>query len=252
MIADLRWSRRWRQPLTGLMLILTVMLLSGCMYSGEVKKRNTPASGEFIVIVQNAVDQYKERTGVLPIKNKESDTPIYEKYFIDFNKLTQSNLLSMVPTNSFENGGTAIYVLVDVETEPKVKLMDLPLYQQMVDIQREVLAYRDKQGKLPKGEKVAEGVYLLDFEQLRMKKPVIQSPNSGQTLPVLVEDTGDVYIDYALDIMKVMEKKGSETIGPDTDLREILVAESLFVPAWSLPYKWIDGMPKLVNSFGQS
>ncbi|GIP32382.1 hypothetical protein [Paenibacillus sp. J2TS4] len=246
MIAGLRLSRHWRDPLTCMVLLLIVVLLSGCLYSGEVKKQNLPATGEFIVLVQNAVDQFKERTGVLPIKTKDSDTPLYEKYPIDFKKLMDNRLLSMIPTNAFENGGTAIYVLIDVETKPTVKMIDLPLYQKMVEIQKEVSAYQQKKGKLPNGEAVADGIHLLDFEQLGKKMPAIQSPNTGQTLPVLIEASGNVYIDYSLDLVKVMENKGEAGLDADIDLREILAEESLFVPVWSLPYQWIDGQPQIV------
>src|ERR1700681_1790730 len=121
-----------------MLLLIPLLLLSGCVYGNEIKQQNAPATGEFISVVQGAVDQYIKRNGVPPIQNKEEDTPIYEKYLVDFTKLRNYNMISTAPTNAFENGRTAIYVLVNVETKPVVKLMDLPSYQKMLDLQRQV------------------------------------------------------------------------------------------------------------------
>lgn len=109
-------------------LLLSAVLLSGCLYPKELRKENQMASGEYVMVVQNAIDQYKAKTGVLPIKNSTENTPIYEKYPVDFRKL-QGPYLSSIPVNAFENGGTAAYVLVDVETKPAVKMMDIPSFQ---------------------------------------------------------------------------------------------------------------------------
>lgn len=226
-------------------LMVLVSLLSGCLYGGQIQQENSPASGEYVLLVQNAVDQFKERTGVLPIKNKPMDTPLYEKYFIDFKKLQDSGLLSLIPTNSFENGGSAIYVLVDVETEPTVKLLDLISYQAMAKLQQEVSDYRNRTGQLPIGETIADGLYWLDRDKLGKNAAVIKSPNSAQTLPVFVDESGSLFIDYSLDIRTLLDKR-EELPDEDLDLREIIVEESLFVPVWSKPYQLNDGEPAVV------
>ncbi|MGO4273670.1 hypothetical protein AB4Z22_28210, partial [Paenibacillus sp. TAF58] len=96
---------RW----VGIILCL-VLLLSGCAYPKEMRKENQMNPAEFITVVQQAIDLYHEKNGVLPIKNSDMTTPLYEKYVIDFGKLKKTNLLSTVPANAFESGGIFIYV----------------------------------------------------------------------------------------------------------------------------------------------
>lgn len=67
--------------------VLCLVALSGCMYPKEMRKENTVAAGEYAIVVQNAVEKYRSATGVPPIKNKDEDTPLYEKkYPVDFKK----------------------------------------------------------------------------------------------------------------------------------------------------------------------
>lgn len=200
---------------------------------------------EYLTVVQNGIDRYQEKTGVLPIKNSEMDTPIYEKYKIDFKKMRNAGTLSLIPSNAFENGGTNLYVLVNVEVEPQVKLLDLTSYQQIVDIQRQVNVYRSKNnGAIPAGEPLNEHVYVLDFDKLGMKAQSIRSPYTrGQTLRVIIDNEGKVAIDYAAEIMRMMQEHVGEPIDPEYDLREMLVAKSYYVPAHSFSYYWRDHQP---------
>ncbi|MEX2460979.1 MAG: hypothetical protein WD469_06705 [Paenibacillaceae bacterium] len=228
------------------MLILIAILLSGCVYGNEIKQQNAPATSEFIGVVQSAVDQYIKRNGVPPIQNKEQDTPIYEKYLVDFSKLRNYNMISTVPANAFENNGTAIYVLVNVEIKPEVKLMDLPSYQQMVELQREVNTYIKKNGTLPRGDKVAEHFYQLSMDKLSLKKKQIQSPYSHQLLEIVIHDSGRIAIDYTPELLKAMNKSGLQPSDDSMlDLRSILVEQAFFVPAWSYPYHWKDNQPTI-------
>jgi hypothetical protein len=228
------------------LLLLIPMLLSGCVYGNEIKQQNAPATGEYISVVQGAVDQYIKRNGVPPIQNKAEDTPIYEKYLVDFTKLRNYNMISTAPANAFENGGTAIYVLVNIETKPQVKLMDLPSYQQMVELQRQVNAYIKKYKKLPKGETVADHFYRLSTDELSLKKTQMQSPYSRQLLEIVIHDSGRIAIDYTPDLLKAMNKSGlQQSYNPKLDLRSILVEQAFFVPAWSYPYNWKDNQPTI-------
>jgi hypothetical protein len=221
-------------------------MLTGCVYGNEIKQQNAPATGEFITVVQGAVDQYIKRNGVPPIQNKEQDTPIYEKYLVDFTKLRNYNMISTVPTNAFENGGTAIYVLVNIETKPEVKLMDLPSYQQMLELQRQVNTYIKKTGILPKGESIAAHFYRLDVGKLSSKKTQMQSPYSRQPLEIVIHDSGRIAIDYTPELLKAINKSGLQpTDDPKLDLRSILVEQAYFVPAWSYPYHWKDNQPTI-------
>lgn len=224
-------------------LLLVSFLLSGCLYGGQVVRENAPASGEYMLLVQNAIEQYQQRTGVLPIKTRDSDTPVYEKYHIDFKKLQDSGLLSLIPTNSFENGGTAIYVLVNVETEPTVKLLDLVSYQAMAKMQQQVSEYIHRNGSLPAAEQMREGLYWLDVDKLGRNAQNIKSPITGQTLPVLINEAGKLFIDYTLDFSKLLSSTEVERPAEGSDLREFLVAQSNFVPVWSLPYQLVGEEP---------
>jgi hypothetical protein len=239
MVSTFRW---WG---SGLVLLLAVMLLPGCMYGDRIKKEGAPASGEYIALVQNAVDQYRTKTGVLPIKNKEAVMSEYERYLIDFKKLQDARLLTSVPVNAFENGGTALYVVAHTETDPKVKLLDLVSYRLIADLQMAIDRYKsDQKGMVPKGELVSEGYWLPDYKALRLKEPQIRSPYSMTMLHAVMNDNGTVGIDYAPEIQKLIAKKGLKP-GKDTDLRELLADDSYFVPAVSFPYRWSGQAPGL-------
>src|SRR5690606_11553457 len=101
--------------------ILASVLLSGCLYPQEKKVENQIPYEDQIKSVQTAVDQYKETTnGLLPIKTRDYETPIYIKYPIDFSKLAP-RFIATPPGNAYESGGVFQYVLIDVETNPTVK-----------------------------------------------------------------------------------------------------------------------------------
>ncbi len=231
-------------------LLFLLLWISGCMYPNELRKENQLASGEYVLVVQNAIDQYKAKTGVLPIKNSEETTPLYEKYPIDFKKL-KGPYLSSVPANAFENGGTALYVLVDVETKPTVKMMDLISFQQTVELQKAVDDYKAKNGgELPLGDAVAPGFHSIDFAKLNRKPADVHSVYSPNVrLSYLLHDSGTVTIDYAPEIMRLIDKKQLQTkLTKEEDLRALLVQESYFVPARSLAYRWINGQPTPITA----
>ncbi|MEF3301820.1 hypothetical protein [Paenibacillus sp. GYB003] len=226
-------------------LLALLPLLTGCLYPKEMRKENQATVKESVLIVQNAIDQYKEKNGVLPIKNSETNTPIYEKYTIDLKKLTSGPYLGQVPAIAFENGGSYLFVLVHPEQKPEVKLLDLVAYQKTGDIQKSVDAYRKANGgRLPLGEPAGTGIYRLDFAKLGQKAEQVQSAFSRQYLGFLIDRDGIVGIDYASDIMQAMERKGMKSAESGVDLRELLVADAPFVPVKSFPYYWIDGEPK--------
>lgn len=230
--------------LSGTLLLLAV-LLSGCMYPKELRKENQMASGEYVMVVQNAIDQYKIKTGVLPIKNSTETTPIYEKYPIDFRKL-QGPYLSSIPVNAFENGGTATYVIVDVETKPTVKMMDIPSFQKTLDLQKAVDEYKIKSGgMLPLGEEISPGFYAIDYKILNRKAEETSSMYSPtMKLPFIIQDSGQVWIDYAAEIMRLIDKKQLQNqLDGVQDLRTLLVQDSYYVPARSVAYVWKDGRP---------
>lgn len=235
-------GQRWK----GIVAITALLpLLSGCMYPKEMRKENQVTAKESILVVQNAVDLYKQKNGVLPIKNSDTNTPIYEKYVLDLKKMTSGPYLGQVPSVAFEKGGSYLFVLVNPDEKPEVKLMDLAAYQKAGDIQKQVDEFRKaKNGELPFGEPAGRDVYRLDFAKMGKKPEQMQSVYSRQYLGFIIDRDGRVGIDYAPEVMQAMERKGIKSADAHTDLRSLLVSESPYVPAKSFPYFWMDGEPK--------
>ncbi|MDQ0271088.1 hypothetical protein [Cytobacillus purgationiresistens] len=213
-------------------LTLVMVVLAGCMYPEDQKAKNQIPYEDQINQVQNAIDGYKEKNqGLLPIKTTEKDTPIYQKYPIDFKKIIPQ-YMAEYPGNSFEAGGVFQYVLINAETEPEVKLSDLRIAEMIRDIKIRIRS----QGYPPYKDHIAGNVYSLDYSKLGYKEdPVVYSPFSGQDLPFVVTGDGEVYVDYRIDLMQIIQK-GDIDYQPGDDIRGLLVRDSAFVPAYSLPY----------------
>ncbi|HZG70319.1 MAG TPA: hypothetical protein VEY51_02200, partial [Chondromyces sp.] len=145
-----------------LLLGLLSVLLSGCLFPEDQKAQNQVPYEEQVQSVQTAVNQYKEKNdGLLPIKTRDQDTPIYQKYPIDFKKLVPE-FLAEPPGNAYESGGIFQYVLIDVETNPTVKLFDLRMAEQIREIQIRI----QSQGYPPFKADIAPNVYTLRYEKL--------------------------------------------------------------------------------------
>lgn len=213
--------------------MVCVFLLCGCLYPEEQKVQNQVPYEDQIEAVQSAVDKFqKDNDGILPVKTKDKDTPIYQKYLIDFKKLVPE-YMSEPPGNSLEGGGVFQYVLVDVEKKPTVKIFDLRIAQTIQDIK---LRIKLKSTYTPYKEKVNNNVYTLDFSKLGYKEdPVVQSPYSHKDLSFVASTDGEIYVDYLPDLYDAL-KKYDHHLKPGDDVREILVENSFFVPAYSLPY----------------
>lgn len=230
-----------------IVIAVMVSLLSGCMYPNQLRKENQAKAKESVLIVQNAVEQYKQKNGVLPIKNSSVETPLYEKYVLDLKKLTQGPYLGQVPGIAFENGGSFMFVLVNPETKPEVKLLDVAAFQLTEDIQKWVNDYRSAHnGALPAGEQAGTNVYRLDFDKLGKKSEQVKSVYSAQYLSFIVDKQGTVGINYAPEIAKAMERQGMKTADANADLRSLLPADSPFVPVKSFPTRFIDNEPRPV------
>ncbi|MBT2733294.1 hypothetical protein QF028_001126 [Neobacillus sp. B4I6] len=218
----------------GCFLALTAFLLAGCMYPQEELAKNQIPYRDQIQAVQTAVDAFREEnSGILPIKTKEAETPIYQKYPIEFKKITPK-YIAEPPGNAYENGGVFQYVLVDVETKPTVKLFDL----RITDVIRDIKLRIKTKGYPPYKKQIAKNVFSLDFKQLGYKKdPFIVSPFTNQNLSFVITGSAEVYVDYRPDLYQAM-KKTDEKVKSGEDIRSILVNDSMFVPAYSLPYTW--------------
>jgi hypothetical protein len=218
----------------GCFLALTAFLLGGCMYPEEELAKNQIPYQDQIQAVQTAVDAFREDNGgILPIKTKEAVTPIYQKYPIEFKKITPK-YMSDPPGNAYENGGVFQYVLVDVETKPAVKLFDLRITDTIRDIKLRIKT----KGYPPYKKQIAKNVFSLDFKQLGYESaPFVVSPFSNKNLSFVITGSAEVYVDYRPDLYQAMNKTG-EKVKSGEDIRPILVKNSMFVPAYSLPYTW--------------
>lgn len=227
-----------------LIFTLIAVFLSGCLYPESEKAKNQIPHEQQLEMVQNAVEQYKEeKNGLVPIKTKPEDTPIFEKYLIDFNLLKEANVLTETPGNAFENGGFYQYAILYPEDDPQVRLIDLRLTEtlRMVNVQLDV--YRSEHQYPPFGEKIDENIYTIDYEELGLKEaPTVVSPYSQKKLPIIMNENGELFIDYRIDLYEALQEYDHSYENGD-DIRFILAENTPFLPAYSLPYTIEDGEP---------
>ncbi|MEG9297867.1 hypothetical protein V6B33_15485 [Mangrovibacillus sp. Mu-81] len=221
-----------RIGLTGMILLLTMTVLTGCLYPEENLSQNQIPYDTQVKAVQEAVKQYqKDTNGLLPIKTRDQDTSIYQKYPVDFKKLSPQ-YLPEIPGNAFENGGIFQYVLMDVEENPTVKIFDLRMAETIRGINIRIQA-----GDYPPFKKeVAPNVYKLNYEEIGYDGEVyVDSPYSNKKLPLVINGSGEIFVDYSMDLYEQLQS--AEKI-PERgeDIRHLLTDDSLFVPAYSLPY----------------
>ncbi len=232
---------RWK--LTSAWLVAVLILLTGCMRTDEFDQRIAKDLPREVKEVQMAVDQYrKEHNNVLPLKPPQGPT-LYQKYILDFSKM--SSYLSYIPSNSFQKGGHFVFVVVDPGKNPEVRVLDLRVTEKLRELQGRVDVYKERHGKLPKGSQQGEGIYDVDYRELKTDPVTLPSPyHSELTLSPVLNSKGTVYLDYRKDVMRLLEESDQK---PDKgqDLREILYRDSLFVPAHSLPMEWKNGDPVL-------
>ncbi|WP_127530765.1 hypothetical protein [Paenibacillus kobensis] len=228
-----------------LTLLVLMAALSGCLYPKDRLVQNQMPAKDAVLNMQTVVNQYFTDTGMLPIVTPKADTPKYEKYRIDFAKLKGHNYISDPPSYAFEGGGHYYYLIINEETTRQVKLMDIAVFQQVSDIQREVDKYYNGDAKMISlnGEPVYPGFYRIDFDRLGMKEPEILSVYSGRTVSPMIDEKGRVYLDYAVDMMQAVQKSGKEPKAED-DLRELLAQSSDLVPVKSPLYRYVNNEPQ--------
>ncbi|MBH5317967.1 hypothetical protein I6N90_09135 [Paenibacillus sp. GSMTC-2017] len=239
-------NRSLRLSATIVAITLFILPLTGCLYPKENMKQNVPPK-EAVRNVQGAIDQYYADLSLLPIINSGQDVPKYEKFRIDFTKLKSKNYLSSAPGAAFESGGNYYFLVLDEDTKPRVKLLDIVGFQKINDVQNWVKLHMQEGGVLPKKDAMYPGFYEIDYSSMNKKAPIIKSVFSGQTLQALIDDNGIVYTDYGIDIMQLIQKKDSVKVAENDDLRELLVDSSDFVPVKAPFYKLVNGEPVAVH-----
>ncbi|WAA13768.1 hypothetical protein [Fervidibacillus halotolerans] len=207
------------------------LLLTGCLYPKDPSTK-FPDETE-VKRVQDAVIAFqKENDGILPIKTKDADTDLYIKYLIDFRRIVPQ-YLSEIPKNAYENGGIFQYVIIDAETDPKVKIFDLHIVEKIREIQLRLSTKKYP----PYKEQLAADVFTLDFSKLGYHEdPFIVSPFTGQQLPFVINGRGDLFLDYTGDLLVRLKEMDQTDFKENEDIRWILTEGSIFVPAYSLPY----------------
>ena len=211
---------------------IVALLLSGCMYPGEEKAARENPYEEQLQSVQKAVDAYAGNNGgLLPIKTKEQATEEYIKYPVEFSKLAPA-YMEKIPSNAYEVGGIYQYVLTNVEETPQVKLVDLRVAERI----RELNLRKQINGKVPFKDAIGDNVYEVDFEKMGYEEPIkIPSPYSDAQLPLVVGGDGHFYIDYSIDLGRILEKEKPD-VKPGDDIRYLLAEDYPILPAYSLPY----------------
>jgi hypothetical protein len=230
-----------------LFLLLIVVLLSGCMYPNDRKMENQLPLSEQVKMVQEGIDKFYADKEILPILTKEMDTPIFEKYVIDFPKMIP-RYIPYIPGAAFEKGGHDLFVLTHVETKPTVKLLDLTMVDKVTDVQARVSYYFQERKSLPVGGVIQPGYFLINFKELAMgqNQGTVVSPYTGQPLPLIMSSKGVVGVDFTKDLEQFLKgnKPSKEAM---KDLRYLAADNSLYVPAKSFPYVLKDGKPVLVT-----
>lgn len=217
---------------TFLFVVMTVFL-AGCLYPGEDEGQGKIPYDEHIQAVQRAVDAYREDSGgLLPIKTKESDTDQYIKYPIQFSQIVPE-YTEKIPSSAYEKSGIYQYVLRDVEENPTVKVVDLRAAEMIRDLN---LRRTMNSGQTPFKDELGKGVYEIDFKALGYDAPLtLESPYSDTYLPLVVGGDGKFYIDYSIDLNRILSEENPE-VAEGEDIRFLLEERSSVVPAYSLPY----------------
>lgn len=218
--------------------IMAMLLIAGCGNAG----RNPVPPQESVKVVQEAVDRYVLTHQTPPVKPTDAGAGSYEQYPVNFRTLIKTLQLSEVPPNAYENGGPYYYVLLQDDDKWHVKLIDMIIWQTVSDIQAKTDQYIERNGRLPAGEEIASGIYRLDAKALGLNDDNVRSVYSPQMLPLIVTSDGQVVIDYAFEIMRMIQSLGDQ-FEPTDDLRDVLVTQSFMLPIHSLPYEWAEDQP---------
>ncbi|MGJ9456824.1 hypothetical protein [Oceanobacillus sp. CF4.6] len=225
-------------------VLLLSLLLSGCLYPQSEMEQNQVPNEEQLQTVQQAIDNYKEeQQGLVPIKTKANETPIFQKYLIDFSILKEKNYISEIPANAYEKGGVYQYTLITPDDDPRVKLIDLRITEAIRSVNVQLDFYRNENIYPAYGDKIAEGVYTVDHEKLGLEKsPTVVSPYSHENLPIIMDVDGNLYVDYRIDLNHALNEYDHE-FAEGEDIRYLLADNTPFVPAYSLPYTIKDDEP---------
>lgn len=222
-------------------MIWSLFMLTGCGHSRTDSQGAILLHEEQLELVQQAIEAFqKDSNGLLPIKTKNADTPLYEKYLVDFTKLIPG-YLAEAPANAYESGGIYQYIIVEAEAAPQIKVIDLRMAESVSELQICLQTYKETHIYPPYSKIVADGVFTLDYEKLGYQGPLyVESPYTGNHLPFIINAEGKVFIDYQEDLKELLQDK-SMNVKEGEDIRYILLESSNMAPAFSLPYEIKNG-----------
>jgi len=227
------------KPLFVLLCLCT--LLTGCLYPNTNQATVKVVSKDAIRNVQGAVSDYFNDHNIYPVAPYSTTQFTNLKLRIDFQKLVDEYYLENIPSSAFEKSGIFYFVIYEYDDLPLVKAFDISASQSLGIYQEIVYDYIFKHYELPAAEEISANFYKLDYELLNSKKPSFISPYTSQPLELMVSSTGQVYFNYAADIMNYVQQYGNED--SYSDLNEILIINSDYVPIKSPKYKFENNMP---------
>ncbi|OAB46929.1 hypothetical protein [Paenibacillus antarcticus] len=229
-----------------MMVILLMSVTTGCLYP-EDNISPRVSYRESVNRIQLAVDDFQKENGVLPIINADQDTPRYEKFRVDLVKLKTLGFMDDIPSTAFEKGGSGYFLIQNEETDPTIKVMDLVAVQKVNDVQQAVDKYkREHDDQLLYSQELYPNIYTVDLAKAGVPSIKLSSVYSDEEMAFLIDNNGQVYVDYAFDIMQAIDKSDHKP-KDEEDLREYLLNNSYYVPVKSLPYKWINGAPVAIK-----
>lgn len=79
--------------------------------------------------------------------------------------------------------------------------------EQIQEVALKLRMYRDEHQYPPFKKVITDGVYELDFKKLGYKDvPQVTSPYSGKGLPLLINEKGELFVDYRIDLYEALKK----------------------------------------------
>lgn len=234
----MRFKRSSLLAVAGAILLLS----AGCMYPDE-QRMQMDRLPQQVAQVQSAVDAYFRQNKILPYTYTEEKQKLTTKYKVNFNEL--KGFLGEVPPSSFDKGGYFLFVLVDVEKDPTVRLFDLRANDAVSKIEPSIKGYVEHHQSLPEKTRINQYFYTIDYKKLKLEAVKIPSPYSQEKLPLIMDQKGKVYIDYRREVMYKWQQAAQKP-SEQTDLRLWLAKDSLYVPAFSPLIKMKGNEPQLL------
>ncbi|WP_031544855.1 hypothetical protein [Salinicoccus luteus] len=205
------------------------LLMAGCLYPESEQVQNQMPEEMQIEMVQNAVDQFREDSdGLLPIKTTEGQRE-YLEYQVDFERLVP-NYLEERPESAYEMGGHYQYVIIDAEEDPKVKLADLRITEEVRSLNIRLRAMGEH---VELDDPIGPNVYPLDLEFYNLDgNPTVTSPYTDASLNVYYNGGEEFIVDYREDIARIINENDL-SFETGEDVRHVLYEYTPVVPLYS-------------------